>query len=274
MTDNVRGMRGPAGPPWSVDLLADLHAGVLDPELSSTLWPQVNADPEAREVLAALDSIKVELGQLGSAPAEPMPAQFAAQLDAAIEAEASRAAAPQLSPQQPAVAPVVDLAAARRRRNRRMGWAAGVLTAAAAAVAVAFIAVPDNTTGGAPVAAPPETGETNNNGDGAAEGPLALSQQDLNNPGKVLSGLEGESDYGPMGDEETLMGCLSANDVDAAPDDVAGAREVTFDGKPGVAVLLNANTGQIGQFRLVIVEPTCNADNPGTMMSNTLLPTA
>src|SRR5262245_23302971 len=100
MTDSVRG-GGPAGPPWSVDLLADLHAGVLDAELSAQLWPRVNADPKARAVIDSLDVVKVELGQLGSAPVEPMPAHFAARLDAALAAEAQRFAAPPIPRQAP-----------------------------------------------------------------------------------------------------------------------------------------------------------------------------
>src|SRR2546430_13155218 len=105
---------GPPGPPWSVDVLAGLHAGVLDPERSAQLWPAVNADPEARALIETLDQVKVELGLLGNTPAEPMPAHYAARLDAALAAEASRMAAAAAQP----IAPVIDLAAARRRRNR------------------------------------------------------------------------------------------------------------------------------------------------------------
>lgn len=143
MTDSVKGAGGSQhGPPWSVDVLADLHAGVLDPAEANRLWPLVNADPAARAVLTALDSVKVDLGTLGHAQVEPMPAQFAARLDAALQAEArgrvGTAPAPAPLPAPP-VAPVVDLAAARRRRNRMTAWGAGVLTAAAAAAAIAFV---------------------------------------------------------------------------------------------------------------------------------------
>src|SRR5438093_652809 len=131
MTDEVRG-GGPAGPPWSVDLVADLHAGALDSESSARLWPQVNADPEAHAIIEALDTVKVELGQLGSAQPEPMPAHVAARLDAALATEARRFAPP--APIPPPLTPVVDFAEARRRRNRRMAWGVGVLAAAAAAV--------------------------------------------------------------------------------------------------------------------------------------------
>src|SRR6185369_2823786 len=143
MTDESRGIGGTVGPPWSVDVLADLHAGVLEDAQAAELWPLVNADPEARAILDALDATQADLASLADAPAPPMPAEFAARLDAALAAEAA-AAFPGQAQTRPAPrdAQVVDLAAARRRRNKRLGWAAGVLTAAAAAVVAVTIAIP------------------------------------------------------------------------------------------------------------------------------------
>lgn len=249
MTDSVRS-GGPSGPPWSVDLLADLHAGVLDDQLTAELWPRVNADPEARAVIEALDVVKVELGRIGAAPAEPMPAHFAAQLDAALEAEMFRSAPRQAAPP---MAPVVNLADARRRRNRMMAWGAGVLTAAAAAVAIAVVALPDsNKTGGSAVASdrPPLTVETGN-----------LSA--------AIGGVNNQFDYGPLKDQARLDECIKANGLDPVKAQTAGVRQVTLDGKPGVFVLLT--TGQVGQFRMLIVEPTCGPGHPGTL-ANTLFP--
>ena len=39
----------PMGPPWSVDLIADLHAGVLPPEVAAQLRPRVEADRKSAE---------------------------------------------------------------------------------------------------------------------------------------------------------------------------------------------------------------------------------
>src|SRR3569833_3390178 len=143
MTDESRGIGGPVGPPWSVDVLADLHAGVLDDAQAAELWALVTADPEAREILAALDATQAELASLADAPAPPMPAEFAARLDAALAAEAAARFPERTQPSAPQDAQVVDLAAARRRRNKRLGWAAGVLTAAAAAVVAVTVAIPN-----------------------------------------------------------------------------------------------------------------------------------
>jgi hypothetical protein len=252
MTDSSRGTGAASGPPWSVDVLADLHAGALDAKQSAALWAQVNRDPDAQAVLAALDSVRRDLDAFGDAPVEPMPAHFAAQLDAAIAAEATKTRpAPVAGPQQ-GMAPVVDMAEARRRRNRRMGWAAGVLTAAAAAVAVTFVALPGSEEAGTPQA---ENGGQNTSqtapGDASGdEPPLALE----GNNAPPISDLQGHEDYGPLDSEEGLKTCLSDQGIDKPQ--VMGAREVTLDGTKGVAALLAR--GEDGhRFRLVIVDPDC-----------------
>ncbi|OLF18294.1 hypothetical protein [Actinophytocola xanthii] len=275
MTESVTGAHGP---PWSVDLLADLHAGVLDAETAARLWPRVNADPEARAVLEALDSVKVGLGQLAHAPVEPMPAHVAARLDAALAAEARsrfgppgsaappRPSAPPRStepPAGPSLAPVTDLAAARRRRNRMAAWGAGLLTAAAAAAAIAFIAIPGTSTDGAPVAGKGAT-EATEPPDGA-EPPLALSGDDLN---PAIGQLTGEKDYGQLENEQGLKACLDGNDIPSG--DTIGVHPVTLDGQEGIAALLGAGT-EPGKFRVVVVEPTCTGGNPDEIMADAIV---
>jgi hypothetical protein len=243
-------------------VLADLHAGALDAKQSAALWQQVNRDPEAQAVLAALDSVRRDLDELGDAPVAPMPAHFAAQLDAALATVTAEAA--RTRPAQAGVAPVMDLATARRKRNRTMGWAAGALTAAAAAVAVAFFALPGgNATDGSPVAgATPDDSSQEAPGDTP---PLALRGDNL---GPAISGLTGREDFGPMEDEQGLKDCLSGHDIEDPQ--VIGAREVTLDGTKGVAALLARGEGN-ARFRLVIVEPTCTQDEPGKLITDTSL---
>ena len=251
MTDNSRGT-GAAGPPWSVDVLADLHASALDAKQSAAMWAQVNRDPDAQAVLAALDGVRRDLDMLGDAPVEPMPAHFAAQLDAAIAAEAAKTRpVPQQAPAKQSMAPVVDMAEARRRRNRRMGWAAGVLTAAAAAAAVTFVALPGSEeTGGTPEAG--DTAPQSQVGPGGAdEPPLALE----GNNAPPIGDLQGHQDYGPLNSEEGMMKCLSDQGIPTRQ--VMGAREVTLDGTEGVAALL-AKGADGHRFRLVIVDPGCD----------------
>ncbi|OLR91050.1 anti-sigma factor family protein [Actinokineospora bangkokensis] len=244
MTDEVRGGASPSGPPWSVDLLADLHAGVLEPRQAQRLWAQVNGDPAARAVLDALESVRTGLGELGAAPVPPMPSRFASELDAALEAEAARhfgggVAAP---PRPPGVAPVVDIAAARRKRGRLTAWAGGLVAVAAAAVAIGFAVVP-TTTPGVPSAQMSDGGKPR----------VQASSGDLS---AAIGQVNGARDYGDLGDEAGLQRCLSQVGVDAkAP--VLGVRPITLDGTPGTMVMLLPGSGQLGKFRVLVLQSGC-----------------
>ncbi|GAA2990615.1 anti-sigma factor family protein [Actinokineospora diospyrosa] len=253
MTDEPRG-GAPDGPPWSVDLLADLHAGVLDPAQSSRLWARVNTDPEARAVVEALESVRVGLGELGAGPVQPMPAHYAARLDAALGAEAQRAfgGVAVQDPPRPGVAPVVDLAEARRKRGRRTAWGVGLLTAAAAAVAIGYGVLPktQETSG---IAEPAPTA-------GDANTPLAVSS---GNVGEAAPRILGKKDYGPLKDEAGLKRCLSENQFtdNTAP---IGVAPVTFDGKSAVFTLLLV-PGDAKRWQVLVVEPDCTALFKGTI---------
>ncbi len=63
MTDHDGGER--LGPPFSTELLADLHAGVLSDEVSTRLWPLVRRDPDALAVLDSLDAVTARLREAG-----------------------------------------------------------------------------------------------------------------------------------------------------------------------------------------------------------------
>jgi hypothetical protein len=245
MTGMEQGGDTPMGPPWSVDVLADLYSGVLDTAVAERLWPQVRQDPAAVQVLNALYATQAELTSLGTRPAPAMPARYAARLDATMAAEVARTfgtptTAPSIATPMapPPMAPVLDLARARRRRNQRVGWIAGGLVAAAA-VAVAVIGLPrGGTTGGV-----------------AGGASLALTSGHLGSA--TLAAAVGRSDYGPLTEPARRTACLAANQVDQPP---VGALQVTLDGKPGVLMVLT--TGKLAQYRLLVVGPDCAAGNP------------
>lgn len=248
--------RGSGGPPWSVDLLADLQAGVLDPQQAAELWPQVNADPEAREILAALDATQADLREFAMAPAPPMPAHFAARLDAAIAAEsqarAQAFAAPppqQAPPQPPAPAPVVSLDEARKRRNRRMGLGVGIFAAAAAAVGITFAALPG--------------GDGNGTSSVAAPGPLNFKSAEIG-PDQ-LQAARNQNDYGPFADKSKLSACLQANGLSPAAEPIGG-KQVTVDGKDGTLLVL---VSRPGEFRLLVVGPDCGPGSPSKLAERT-----
>ncbi|MEV8436287.1 hypothetical protein AB0425_02830 [Actinosynnema sp. NPDC051121] len=250
MTGNARR----SGPPWSVDLLAELHAGALDPRTEAELRPLVENDPEAREILAALDATLEDLHNL---PPIPMPRHVAERIDAALADEARP------------TAPVIDFAQAKARRAKRLGWGAGLLAAAAVAVGVAVVAIPGNNTAGdggvaqkdptAPVtgsAKPPTSGDL----------PAVRGQ----NFGPVFGDVLKAQNYGPLENQEKLADCLRGANITAGKP--LGVSPITLDDKPAVMAILPAGTP--GAYRIVVVDPqTCGPDNPdGVLASSTIQP--
>lgn len=261
----------PAEAPLTLELLADLHAGVFDEQVAARLRRRVAADPQAGAVLAALDDTVTELRGVappGQHPAR-MPDTVAAGLDAALVAEAKRAGYPAVGdtggfetgggcgtgPDSGTVAavPPDGLVA---RRTRRTGWAAvTVLAAAAAAIGVVALSGLQWETTGTPQAGDALGSATVVQ---SAE-PLALTRAGLD--GALNQALQAR-DYGPLSPPHMLRSCLTANDVPAgrAP---LGALEVTLDGRPGVLLVLP--TGQIARFRLLVVPPNCGPNNPSPL---------
>lgn len=82
-------------PPYSTDLLADLHAGNMPDHLSRRLWPQVRRDPDAMRYLHSLDRVNTDLRALGRDERiiHPMPIEVTARLDRLIDDLATTTAA-------------------------------------------------------------------------------------------------------------------------------------------------------------------------------------
>ncbi|MGO1053829.1 hypothetical protein [Crossiella sp. CA198] len=275
MTTNERRPGVPDGPPWSVDLIADLHAGVLDPAVAAHLRPRIEADPQAREILAALDETQAELAAL---PPLRMPEHVASRIEAAIENEvrlamAARPGAAPLAPpappqfhQQPPqpqpMAQVVDLASARRRRNKTIGWGIGAVAGLAAATGLIFATLPGQqpTVG----TAQPTSGVTSPST--PDDGVLALKGSDLDGK-SVPPGVGGAKDFGPLSDPAKRKTCLAAHKVPAGQDAIAG-RRVTLDGKPGV--LMVVLTTVPGRTRILVVGPDCSAESPSLLKDITV----
>jgi hypothetical protein len=239
--------RVPMGPPWSVDLIADLHAGVLPPEVAAQLRPRVEADQEAREILQALDATLADLEAL---PPIPMPDHVAARIDAALAAEARPAA------------PVVSLDEARKKRNRRLGLGGGVLVAAAAAFGIVFAVAPGGDQANTPPAA---QNTTTQNPNASAQPPLAVKSSDL---GAAVGDVLKAQNYGPLETQDRLSGCLRGGGI-ASTSKPLGISPITLDGRNAVmAVLPNG----LAQYRLVVLDPdTCGPDKPEGVLANTPL---
>jgi hypothetical protein len=247
-------------PEWSLDLLADLHAGALTGQAATSLRARAIADPQARTVLAALDATVADLAALPTRSPARVPDAVAERLDVALAAETRR-----VDPHRPHLVnqarsrryraasrqPATKPAGQRRLRARWVG--AGVLAAAVIGLAVSGV-VTGVITGGTP-----RTGDALGAAAVAPPAPLVLSGSDLSG---ALNPAFGARDYGPLSRPEALRGCLDANDVPAR-DKPLGAREVTLDGRRGVILVLP--TTQATQFRLLVVGPACGPGNPARM---------
>jgi hypothetical protein len=249
--------------PLSLDLLADLHAGVLDPVVTDELLRQVAADPQAQATLAALDAaVEATTAALSALPPLTIPENVAARIDAALRQEAAaRFAAPTAvmdPPAPPPVAPVLDFATAARRRRRGVALAGGLLTAAAAVIGVVVVT---GLNGGETTGTP---GASATNSSDQALPPLALTDETL---ASAFDSTMAVTDYGPLGAPGRLGECLAAIQVDPASRPL-GAREVTLDGDPGVLLILP--TGTAGRLRLVVVEPECGPGRSAVLADTTI----
>lgn len=259
----------PTGPPWSLDVVADVHAGVYDPQDTRRLRALIADDPEASAMLAALDSVVDDLSLL---PAPVMPAHVVARLDAALEAEsqardsrltsapvtpirsltsvdrsaptgpAPSGSATPLPPSTPLPPGVGDLDRARRRRQGIFA-AVGAVAAAAAIGTVVVLTLPGSTPG---------------SGNPADAAPVAAEQGSTDLVRHFATLDNGISRAVPTAD---LTGCLGALDIPT--DSVLGAAEGEWSGQDVVLIVTDdlgdapTNTAQV---RVVIVEADCSAD--------------
>ncbi|WP_336084596.1 hypothetical protein [Nocardia sp. SSK8] len=253
-------------PPFPSELLADLHADNLAPELREQLWPQVSTDPDALRYLNDLDEVNAHLRALGSDDRvlHRMPDdvadrmfRFVAELDAgegpterltaALAAEPDDGPTERLTTAGPSPAPQpappeapVSLAQYRSRSRRRMG-----LLAAAAAVVVAVggagaVFSTLDTTDGTPTAAP-------------APDPAG----DELTTAAALSALGKRDVRGPLADEAALTRCVQANGIDRG---VLGASSITFRGGEAVLVLVQGPAAPT--ITALVVGPGCGTGAP------------
>jgi hypothetical protein len=123
----------PDSPHLSVELVADLDEGLLDPESAAHAEHHLAHCPACASVRQALADVT---GSLASLPPVPMPAERAAALDAALAGLAEVDGRPVDQPPAPPPDTVVPLDAARQRRA---GWSTRVVTAAASVAGVLLV---------------------------------------------------------------------------------------------------------------------------------------
>ncbi|QSE91695.1 hypothetical protein JWS13_25185 [Rhodococcus pseudokoreensis] len=228
-------------PPYSEDLLADLHAGVLPESVSDRLWPLVRSDPQSMAVIDALDRVTDQLGALGRdhSVSTPIPADIADRINRALAAERDT----------PAEATVVPLA----RRRKWAAAAAGTFAAAAAVVVAVAVVVPDGRESEPPPVALP--------GSETSQAPAVLELGSDLDSGRLLTVI-GSRQLGPLEDPDRLADCLHANGIE--PDRaLLGSGEVRVDGVPGVLLLVAAPRPP--QITALVVGRECGAGDPATI---------
>ncbi|MGH3937250.1 MAG: hypothetical protein ACRDTG_01230 [Pseudonocardiaceae bacterium] len=260
---DVSGSPGdPSQAPLTLELLADLHAGVFDEPLATQLHRRVAADSRAAAVLTALDATVAEVATLPHQRTASIPEGVARRLNTALAAERAGTGPPLDADWASAASPalVADMTSAVRKR-RRAGWA-GVAILAVAAAATGVVALsgvmPDST--GAPL---PENALDSAIGIQAAE-PQVLPD---GNPASLHNALDQAlqaQDYGPLASPERLRSCLTAHGGDAP----LGALQVTYAGRRGVLLVLP--TDRPAQLRLLVVGPNCNPADPSRIADHFL----
>lgn len=217
--------------PYSHELLADLHAGVLSESLSSRLWPLVRRDPDAMKVIDALDSVTQHLRDIGQDldGTAPVPPEVVERIDRLLDAP--NAAVQNAAPPIPnfsvtSAARGPDVARGRSdavlpMRRRRVTIVLGI-AAAAAVLAVAAVGVSMSSLRG------------------DAE-PATAQQQLVLDTGEFDSGVAfaviGRRDSGALSDPAVLASCLEANAFDPETT-VLGSGSVEVDGREGTLLVL------------------------------------
>ncbi|OPX08389.1 hypothetical protein [Gordonia sp. i37] len=242
--DDLRSAGSPRfpDPPYSVDLLTDLDAGVLEPDVAAHIRSRLVDDSGAREVLAALEGLRVDLRDL-PVPEQPVPEW----VDARTQQTLARIAAE--------VGSGSDVTPLARRRPLRSAPQAVALLSVAAAVLVAVIV------GVVLVSHSARTGAPSNQADGTPASSSVVPTVAAPGAAAALSVL-GRTDGAPFASTAALRRCTAANGV-AAETPVLGSGPVMVNGVRQVVILLA--TGTAGRFLALVVGPECDSRNPATI---------
>ncbi|HMS74370.1 hypothetical protein [Gordonia sp. (in: high G+C Gram-positive bacteria)] len=233
-------------PAYPVELLADLHAGIVDEATAAHI--RTHLDDDARAVLAALDRTVADLAAWPVAP-EEVPDEVLARSRttlAGLSARREPASAPNNAdpPDHKVPNNVVDIAR-RPRRGKLIIAAASIAAVAAGGITVAAL-----TAGSEPATDPPQ---------GTL---IALSPAER---AALLTALGSRTPAFP--DDAGRRGCTRAHGIaDDVP--IAGSAPVRLRGRDVVVILVT--TGMTGRFTALVVGPECGPGNPATIAETTI----
>ncbi|ORA15387.1 hypothetical protein [Mycobacterium arosiense] len=237
-------------PPLSVELLADLQAGILDDAAAARVRRHIRADPHAAGVLDALNQVRRDVAAVGADPGsapDPPPA-VVRRVSAAL-----RSADP--TPGHPA-APAAHTARPHIRPARTIAAAAG-LCAVLAAIGLGTSALLH-----APEPAPEAPGDVQHITLSTPPMEIPLSQNE------ILGLLDRSPNYGELGDPARRASCLTGLGYPASTQ-VLGARPVEINARPGIVLVIPGDSPHV--LAVFAVSPNCSAADTG-LLANTQVP--
>lgn len=238
------GQTEPADAPLTVELLADLQAGLLDDNDAARVRRQIREDPEARKKLHALNQVRRDISGLGAASGPDAPPNVIARINAALRSATRPVAAPSAA-DRPAHA------ARPGSRPARIIAAVAGLSATAAAVGLGTAALISAPT---PPPSPPTTAQHITVSPSGWVIPLSTAQ--------ILALLDRTPDYGPLSDPLRRASCLGGLGYPASTR-VLGAQPIAVNGHPAVLLILPGDTPDA--LAVLAVARNCNAADTGLL---------
>ncbi|MFT4042457.1 MAG: hypothetical protein QM673_04770 [Gordonia sp. (in: high G+C Gram-positive bacteria)] len=255
-------------PPFSADLLADLHAGVLPDDIAAHVRAYLPHDRAAAEILKALDRTVDDLRSI-SIDQLPVPPEVVLRSQRTVAAIADETRARSIHRSPPDATRYYSSTRARTHgstgpaRRRSTGRRSHVAVAATVSLVAAAVAItvgiltsvlprshrdePTVTAQQSTPTVPPATL-------GSAERVAALS---------VL----GSTSAAPFGSATALRACTAANGVPSTTP-VLGSGEIMVGSVSRIVILLA--TGVAGRFDALVVAHGCGRGNPATVSRTTI----
>ena len=234
-----------AQPPLSVEVLADLQAGLLSDADAADVPKRVRADPDARQSLQALNQVRRDVAEFGAdaGSAPDAPPHVVADIQAALRSAGDPASG----------------SAARRHaaHSTRPGMPGPRVVAAVAGVAAALAAVGVGTAALMMTPAPAPTPTTAQHITVSARPtviPLSAAQ--------ILGLLDRTPDFGALSDAARRSSCLSGLGYPVSTQ-VLGAQPIDINGRPGVLLVLPGDTPDV--LTAVAVGPNCSSADTGLL---------
>ncbi|GAB3009719.1 hypothetical protein [Mycobacterium bourgelatii] len=226
--------------PLTVELLADLQAGLLDDDTAARVRRRLRTDPQAQATLHALQQVRSDISDAGTDPAsapDPPPG-LAARVSAALRADGpAHSARPPARPAR-VVAGLVGLAAVLA--------AVGLGTAALLNAPAPEPSTPKSAQL-ITVSSPPPT--------------VPLTQE------QILDLLNQPPDYGPLGEPARRASCLSGLGYPSSTQ-VLGAQLVEVNARPGVVLVLAGDSPH--ELAVFAVATNCSAADTGLLASTSI----